>query len=138
MSCFFNLNYDCELMKTKQNIKASVFVEPGNVEEKEVEKPKINGGNQATIRVIGASVCDSDLWWLRGIADRESGLLIGHEAIGVVEEVSNDVTDIKPNDFVIVPFTHGCVYCVACIKGFEGNCLNQKSLEQMVDIKQNT
>ena len=92
-------------MKTKQNIKASVFVEPGKVEAKEVEKPKSNGENQAIIRVIGASVCGSDLWWLRGIADRESGLLIGHEAIGVVEEVSNDVTDIKPNDFVIVPFT---------------------------------
>lgn len=88
--------------------------------------------------MIGASVCGSDLWWFRGIADRESGSLIGHEAIGVVEEVSNDVTDIKPNDFVIVPFTHGCGYCVACINGFEGNCLNQKSLEQMVDIKQNT
>lgn len=56
---------------------------------------------------------------LGGIPDRESGSLIGHEAIGVVEEVSDDVTDIKPNDFVIVPFTHGCGHCVACINGFE-------------------
>ncbi len=43
--------------------------------------------------MIRASVCGSDLWWFRGIADRESGSLIGHEAIGVVEEVSDDVTD---------------------------------------------
>ena len=48
--------------------------------------------------MIRESVCGSDLWWFRGIADRESGSLIGHEAIGVVEEVSDDVTDIKPND----------------------------------------
>ena len=77
--------------------------------------------------MIRASVCGSDLWWFRGIADRESGSLISHEAIGVVEEVSDDVTDIKPNDFVIVPFTHGCGHCVACINGFEGNCLNSKT-----------
>lgn len=108
-------------------MKAAVFVEPGKVEVKEVEKPKIDGENQAIIRVIRASVYGSDLWWFRDIADRESGSLISHEAIGVVEEVSDDVTDIKPNDFVIVPFTHGCGHCVACINGFEGNCLNQKS-----------
>ena len=77
--------------------------------------------------MIRESVCGSDLWWFRGIANRESGSLIGHEAIGVVEEVSDDVTDIKPNDFVIVPFNHGCGHCVACINGFEGNCLNQKT-----------
>lgn len=73
--------------------------------------------------MIRESVCGSDLWWFRDIADP----LIGHEAIGVVEEVSDDVTDIKPNDFVIVPFNHGCGHCVACINGFEGNCLNQKT-----------
>ncbi|KWU12362.1 molecular chaperone GroES [Lactobacillus crispatus] len=87
-------------------MKAAVFVEPGKVEVREVPKPKIDGENQAIIRVIRASVCGSDLWWFRGIADRESGSLIGHEAIGVVEEVSDEVTNIKPNDFVLVPFTH--------------------------------
>ena len=82
-------------------MKAAVFVEPGKVEVREVPKPKIDGENQAIIRVIRASVCGSDLWWFRGIADRESGSLIGHEAIGVVEEVSDEVTNIKPKDLTV-------------------------------------
>ena len=92
-------------------MKAAVFVEPGKVEVKEVEKPKIDGENQAIIRVIRASVCGSDLWWFRGIADRESGSLISHEAIGVVEEVSDDVTDIN------IKFIHICAAMNGIMKG---------------------
>lgn len=107
-------------------MKAAVFIKPGQVEVQEVPKPQIDGDNQAIIRVIRASVCGSDLWWYRGISKREPNSLVVHEAIGVVEAVSADVKNIKPNDFVIVPFTHGCGHCVACVNGFEGNCLNQK------------
>ncbi|MCH3904304.1 MAG: alcohol dehydrogenase catalytic domain-containing protein [Lactobacillus sp.] len=107
-------------------MKAAVFVKPGQMIVKEMAKPEIDGENQAIIRVIRASVCGSDLWWYRGIAKRAGGSLTGHEAIGVVEAVSDDVTDIKPDDFVVVPFTHGCGHCAACLNGFEGNCLNQK------------
>lgn len=105
-------------MKWKDiDMKAAVFVVPGKVKE----SPDW-WRNQAIILVI----CGSDLWWFREVADRESGSLIVHAAIGVVEEVSNDVKNIKSNDFVIVPFTHRCGHCVACINGFEDNCLNQK------------
>lgn len=107
-------------------MKAAVFMEPGKVEIHDVPKPTIDGDNQAIIRVVRASVCGSDLWWYRGIAKRQANSLVGHEAIGVVESVSDDVDQIKPGDFVIVPFTHGCGHCVACVNGFEGNCLNQK------------
>lgn len=107
-------------------MKAAVFMEPGKVEIHDVPKPIIDGDNQAIIRVVRASVCGSDLWWYRGIAKRQANSLVGHEAIGVVESVSDDVDRIKPGDFVIVPFTHGCGHCVACLNGFEGNCLNQK------------
>jgi threonine dehydrogenase-like Zn-dependent dehydrogenase len=107
-------------------MKAAVFVKPGQMIVKEVPKPKIDGDNQAIIRVVRASVCGSDLWWFRGISQRASGSLTGHEAIGVVEAVSGDVTNFKAGYFVIVPFTHGCGHCVACLNGFEGNCLNQK------------
>lgn len=107
-------------------MKAAVFMEPGKVEVHDVKKPTIDGDNQAIIRVVRASVCGSDLWWYRGIAKRQANSLVGHEAIGVVESVSDDVDQIKPGDFVIVPFTHGCGHCVACLNGFEGNCLNLK------------
>ena len=107
-------------------MKAAVFIAPGQIEVQETAKPEIDGENQAIIRVVRASVCGSDLWWYRGIAKREANTLVGHEAIGVVEQVSADVSQIKAGDFVIVPFTHGCGHCVACLNGFEGNCLNQK------------
>lgn len=107
-------------------MKAAVFIEPGKVEVKEVEKPTIKNDNEALIRVVRTSVCGSDLWWFRGISKRDTNTLVGHEAIGVVEKVSDDVTNIKPGDFVIVPFTHGCGHFVACLNGFEGNCLNLK------------
>lgn len=107
-------------------MKAAVFIAPGQIEVQETAKPEIDGENQAIIRVVRASVCGSDLWWYRGIAKREANTLVGHEAIGVVEQASADVSQIKAGDFVIVPFTHGWRHCVACLNGFEGNCLNQK------------
>ncbi len=108
-------------------MKAAVFIEPGKVEVKEVPKPQIDGDNQAIIRIVRASVCGSDLWWYRGISERQTDTFIGHEAIGVVGETSADVDNIQVGDFVVVPFTHGCGHCVACLNGFEGNCLNRKS-----------
>ncbi|MDE3752033.1 alcohol dehydrogenase catalytic domain-containing protein [Pediococcus pentosaceus] len=107
-------------------MKAAVFIEPGKVEVKEVPKPQVDGDNQAIIRIVRASVCGSDLWWYRGISERQTDTFIGHEAIGVVEETSADIDNIQVGDFVVVPFTHGCGHCVACLNGFEGNCLNQK------------
>lgn len=108
-------------------MKAAVFIELGKVEVKEVPKPQIDGDNQAIIRIVRASVCGSDLWWYRGISERQTDTFIGHEAIGVVEETSADIDNIQVGDFVVVPFTHGCGHCVACLNGFEGDCLNRKS-----------
>jgi len=105
-------------------MKAAVFIEPGKVEVKEVNRPKIEKSTDAIIRVIRASVCGSDLWWYRGIAEREPNSLTGHEAIGIVDEVGSDLKNIKKGDFVIVPFTHGCGHCAACLAGFDGDCLN--------------
>ncbi|MBU5362568.1 zinc-binding dehydrogenase [Enterococcus raffinosus] len=108
-------------------MRATVFVEPGKMEIHEVEKPEIQNKDEAIIRVIRASVCGSDLWWYRGISEKKKGSLAGHEAIGIVEQVSTDVTSIKVGDFVIVPFTHGCGHCVACKAGFDGDCLTNSA-----------
>lgn len=105
-------------------MKAAVFVEPGKMEVKEMPKPKIEKPTDAIIRIVRACVCGSDLWWYRGISKRESGSLVGHEAIGIVEEIGKDVVAIHPGDFVIVPFTHGCGRCAPCRAGFDGSCLN--------------
>lgn len=107
-------------------MKAATFIEPGKMIITEVPKPVIEKDTDAVIRIIRACVCGSDLWWYRGLSQRKSGSLVGHEAIGVVEAVGAAVTDIKAGDFVIVPFTHGCGHCAACLAGFDGDCINQE------------
>lgn len=105
-------------------MKTAIFVEPGKMGVKEIEKPTIQKPTDAIIRIIRACVCGSDLWWYRGISKRKSGSTVGHEAIGIVEEVGDEVTTVHPGDFVIAPFTHGCGHCAACRAGFDGSCLN--------------
>lgn len=107
-------------------MKAAVFMEPGKMEVHDVEKPKIEKPTDAIIKIVRACVCGSDLWWYRGISKREHGSTTGHEAIGIVEEVGSDVTNVKPGDFVVAPFTHGCGHCAACKAGFDGDCMNQE------------
>ncbi|MFC6169861.1 zinc-dependent alcohol dehydrogenase family protein [Loigolactobacillus jiayinensis] len=108
-------------------MKATAFIEPGKVAVQEVAKPKIEKPTDAVIKIVRACVCGSDLWWYRGIAKREPNSLVGHEAIGVVEAVGAEVTDVQAGDFVVVPFTHGCGHCAACLAGFDGNCQNQEA-----------
>ena len=107
-------------------MKAAVFMEPGRMEVHEVQRPVIQKETDAILKIVRACVCGSDLWWYRGISKRKSGSLVGHEAIGIVEEVGSAVKNVKPGDFVIAPFTHGCGHCAACLAGFDGNCANQE------------
>ncbi|KRN98837.1 zinc-dependent alcohol dehydrogenase family protein [Companilactobacillus kimchiensis] len=108
-------------------MKAATFIEPGKMEIREYDKPEIQKPTDAIIRIIRACVCGSDLWWYRGISERESGSTVGHEAIGVIESVGSEVKDVKVGDFVIAPFTHGCGHCAACLAGFDGDCLNKEA-----------
>ena len=79
----------------------------------------------AIIRVIRSCVCGSDLWaYSAGDSKQKHSINDGHEAIGIVEEVGESVTTVKPGDFVIVPFTHGCGHCPACLAGFDGVCVD--------------
>lgn len=105
-------------------MKTTVFEEPGKVAVHNFTMPELQKPNDAIVKIVRACVCGSDLWWFRGLAKRESGSVVGHEAIGVVESVGADVTKVATGDFVILPFTHGCGRCAACRAGFEGNCLN--------------
>ncbi|MFN1208224.1 alcohol dehydrogenase catalytic domain-containing protein, partial [Enterococcus lactis] len=67
----------------------------------------------------------SDLWSYRGLDEyKKKAYNNGHEALGVVETVGKDITTLQPGDFVIVPFTHGCGHCAACLAGYDGSCLN--------------
>lgn len=108
-------------------MRAATFIEPGKMEVRDYPMPTIQKPTDAIIKIVRACVCGSDLWWYRGISKREAGSTVGHEAIGIVESVGSEVTDVKVGDFVIAPFTHGCGHCAACLAGFDGDCLNKEA-----------
>lgn len=104
-------------------MKKAFFASKGQMELKDVDKPTIQKSDDVIIKVLRACVCGSDLWNFRGINPVEAhSENSGHEAIGIVEEVGDDITTVKPGDFVIAPFTHGCGHCAACQAGFDGSC----------------
>ena len=104
-------------------MKTTIFVEAGKVEAREAPKPVIKADDDVILRVVRACVCGSDLWSYRGQDGKSNNSEnTGHEAIGIVEEAGPAVTSVKPGDFVIAPFTHGCGHCAACRAGFDADC----------------
>ena len=102
-------------------MKAAIFKGKGRVEVEERPKPEIKEQTDAVVRVVLSCVCGSDLWYFRGLADHPVGP-IGHEMIGVVEEVGQEVKDIKKGDFVITPFAISDGVCPHCRNGFHTAC----------------
>ena len=90
----------------------------------DVADPTIKAPTDAVIKVTAGCICGSDLWPYRGENDIEAGSTIGHECVGVVEEVGSAVTSFKPGDFVIVPFDHCDNTCAHCRAGMQSACEN--------------
>jgi threonine dehydrogenase-like Zn-dependent dehydrogenase len=102
-------------------MKAAIFQGKGNIEVGERPDPTIQAPSDAIVRVVRGCVCGSDLWYYRGINQHKVGS-IGHEFVGVVEQVGDAVTDLQPGDFVIAPFTFNDGTCSSCRHGFQSNC----------------
>lgn len=102
-------------------MKATIFKGKKDVELNERPNPTIKKPTDATVRVVMGCVCGSDLWYYRGITSHKVGS-IGHEFIGVIEEVGNKVTDLAKGDLVIAPFTFSDGVCSNCQAGFQSQC----------------
>ena len=105
-----------------ETMKTAIFVEPGRMEVREVPKATLQQDGDIVIRVVRACVCGSDLWFFRGLTPQAAHSQVGHESIGVVEEVGAAVESVKPGDFVVVPFPFSCGKCPVCEAGFESVC----------------
>lgn len=90
----------------------------------DVPDPRIEAPTDAIVKVVAGCICGSDLWPYRGENDITAGDTIGHEAVGVVEEVGSAVSSFRPGDFVIVPFDHCDNTCVHCRAGMQSGCEN--------------
>ncbi|MFT4295136.1 MAG: zinc-dependent alcohol dehydrogenase family protein [Micropruina sp.] len=102
----------------------AVIHAPGDVRYEERADPEILEPTDAVVRTVAACVCGSDLWRYRGIAAVPKPTPIGHEFCGVVEQVGDAVTSVKPGDFVVGGFNPGDNTCPVCRKNAQANCVN--------------
>ena len=105
-------------------MRATVIYGERDVRVEEVPDPELSTGGDAIVRVVAACVCGSDLWPYRGITPVTEPHRIGHEFVGIVEEIGSDVTLLAVGDFVIAPFYDCDNTCVNCQNGVSTSCLN--------------
>lgn len=104
-------------------MRAVVYQGPFELSVEEVDDPRIEQPLDAIIRVTTANICGSDLHPYEGRSPLDVGMVLGHENMGVVEEVGPAVTRIKVGDRVSVPFNLACGTCRNCNDGFTSACL---------------
>ena len=102
-------------------MRAAIFNGPGAVEAGERPDPVIQEPTDAVVRVVLGCVCGSDLWYYRGESPHAAGS-IGHEFIGVVEQVGAEVRGVREGDLVVAPFIYSDMSCPHCLNGSTISC----------------
>ncbi|MET0788927.1 MAG: zinc-dependent alcohol dehydrogenase family protein [Cellulomonas sp.] len=105
-------------------MRGAIIHGPGDVRLEERPDPTVIDPTDAVIRTVATCVCGSDLWRYRGLAPVPNPVPIGHEYVGVVEEVGDAVTTVQPGDFVVGGFLHSDNTCAVCRKGMHSACLH--------------
>ncbi|EID52930.1 zinc-dependent alcohol dehydrogenase [Saccharomonospora xinjiangensis] len=104
-------------------MKAVTWQGKRNVRVEEVPDPKIEKPTDAVIRVTSTGICGSDLHLYEVLgAFLEPGDILGHEPMGIVEEVGAEVENLKPGDRVVVPFNVSCGHCFYCDRNLQSQC----------------
>lgn len=108
-------------MKSKMN--ALVYGGPGKIELKEVPVPQIAKPTDALVRVTRTTICGTDLGIIKGkVPDTKPGTILGHEGVGVVEEVGASVRNFKKGDHVLISCITSDGTCEYCKKGVYAHC----------------
>jgi threonine dehydrogenase-like Zn-dependent dehydrogenase len=96
----------------------------GDVRIENVPDPTIEEPTDAVIRVTRACICGSDLWPYKTLQPSDGARVMGHEAIGVVEEVGADVRTVEVGDVVVMPFAFSDGTCIFCDEGLQTECIH--------------
>jgi len=112
-------------------MKALVYNGPYDVSVQEVPDARIEAPNDALVRITTTNICGSDLHMYEGRTAVEEGKVLGHENMGIVEEVGPGVTRIKAGDRVSVPFNVACGTCRNCRQGWTSFCTRTNPTEGM-------
>jgi len=104
-------------------MKAVVFHGVGDIRLDEVPDPRLQDDQDAIVRLTASAICGTDLHFVRGtMADMLPGTILGHEGVGVVEELGSLVRNLEPGDRVVVCSTIGCGACSYCRAGHYAQC----------------
>ena len=95
-------------------MRAVTYQGPNQVKVAEVEDAKLEKKDDIVIKITSTAICGSDLHLYQGSMPLPHGYIIGHEPMGIVEEVGPDVTKVKKGDRVIIPFNVACGQCAYC------------------------
>jgi threonine dehydrogenase-like Zn-dependent dehydrogenase len=105
-------------------MRATLMYGAGDVRVETVPDAQLIEATDALVRVRQAAICGSDLWPYKSMERTESGRRMGHEFIGVVEDVGSEVNTIKAGDLVVSPFLWSDGTCVFCLEGLQSECLH--------------
>ena len=104
-------------------MKAYTYIEPGKFALVDKKKPELQESTDAIVRVTLGSICTSDLHIKHGSVPKAvPGITVGHEMVGVVEQIGSDVKGVKPGDRVTVNVETFCGECFYCKHGYVNNC----------------
>jgi threonine dehydrogenase-like Zn-dependent dehydrogenase len=109
-------------------MRGAVLHAPGDVRVEDRPDPTIERPTDAVIRLVAACVCGSDLWPYRGIGTRNGPVPMGHEYVGVVEEVGSEVRNVRPGQFVVGSFFASDNTCEICRAGYQSRCVRAEGL----------
>jgi threonine dehydrogenase-like Zn-dependent dehydrogenase len=105
-------------------MRATVMYGAGDVRVEDVPDAHLIDSTDALLRISRAAICGSDLWPYKSMEPTDSGRRMGHEFIGVVEDVGADVRTVKPGDLVVSPFLWSDGTCLFCREGLQSECLH--------------
>lgn len=106
-------------------MKAVVFHGIGDIRLDDMPEPKIQESTDAIVRITSSAICGTDLHMIRGtFPGMKPGTILGHEGVGMVEEIGSNVRNLKVGDRVVIPSTIGCGSCSYCRSGYYAQCDN--------------
>ncbi|MFB9990869.1 zinc-dependent alcohol dehydrogenase [Deinococcus oregonensis] len=104
-------------------MKAVVWHGLGDIRLDDVPEPRIEQPTDAIVRLTASAICGTDLHFVHGTGgEMVPGTILGHEGVGIVEEVGADVRNFRPGDRVVIPSTIACGYCSYCRAGYYSQC----------------
>ncbi len=104
-------------------MKAVVFHGVGDIRLDDVPEPRIEAPTDAIVRITAAAICGTDLHMIRGtLPGMRPGTILGHEGVGIVEQLGPDVRNLMVGDRVVIPSTIACGVCSYCREGYHSQC----------------